>query len=52
MYGYEKRYKFIVDSATDSREYLLYHKFRDNYIKVKLRIVQRSSFEVVDIVPT
>jgi hypothetical protein len=35
MYGYEKRYKLIVGSVTDSREYLLYHKFSDNNIKVK-----------------
>jgi hypothetical protein len=35
MYWYEKRYKLIVGSATDSKEYLLYYKFRDNNIKVK-----------------
>ncbi len=35
MYGYEKRYKLIVGSATDSKEYLLYHKYRGNNIKVK-----------------
>ena len=35
--SYEKRYKIIVGSVTDSREYLLYHKSSDNNIKVKGR---------------
>jgi hypothetical protein len=35
MCGYEKRYKLIVGSVTDSREYLLYYKFSDNNTKVK-----------------
>jgi hypothetical protein len=35
MCGHEKHYKLIVGFATDSREYLLYHKCSNNNIKVK-----------------
>ena len=49
IYGYEKSYKIIVGSATDTRDGLLYYQYRGKYIAFTIESHPFTSLLLIDL---